>query len=80
MLVLTMYRGENIIIGDNDIIIKFLNINHYQNQIRLGFNAAENIKIFRESIFKRDRARFNPKHYPLEIKEHIVNGNRVDNR
>ncbi len=78
MLILTLRPKECIIIGDDDIRINFLNV--IGNQIRLGFDADPNIKIFREAIFNRDREKFKPKHYPFDIKEHVVNGNRVDKR
>lgn len=48
MLVLTRKLDEKIRIGD-DIIITIVKIN--KDQIRIGIEAPDNVKIYREEIF-----------------------------
>ena len=50
MLILGRKIGEKVMIGDN-ITVSFLGING--NQIRLGFEAPEDVMIHREEIFTK---------------------------
>jgi carbon storage regulator len=50
MLVLTRKVGETVIVGDN-IRITVLEIN--RNQVRLGFEAPAEVKIYREEIYNQ---------------------------
>lgn len=50
MLILGRKVGEKVMIGDN-ITVSFLGING--SQIRLGFEAPEDVVIHREEIFEK---------------------------
>ena len=52
MLVLTRREGERVLIGDN-IIIEINEIS--KGQVRIAFDAPEDIKILREEIAGRDK-------------------------
>ncbi len=49
MLILSRKMGQRVMIDDN-IIITVIEIDKKWNQIKLGFEAPENIKIVREEI------------------------------
>jgi carbon storage regulator len=49
MLVLTRKVGEMIII-DNDIIVKVLDVKGVQ--VKIGINAKDEVKIYREEIYQ----------------------------
>lgn len=51
MLILTRKIGETIIVGDNDIRIKVVNVKG--NQVQIGIAAPTNISVHREEIYKR---------------------------
>ncbi|WP_417447813.1 carbon storage regulator CsrA [Idiomarina abyssalis] len=53
MLILTRRNGETLKIG-NDVSVTVLGING--NQVRLGIDAPEDIKVHREEIFLRIQA------------------------
>lgn len=61
MLILTRRVGEAVMIGD-DITVRVLGIK--RNQVRLGFDAPDELPIHREEIYERirreERARRNP--------------------
>jgi len=50
MLVLTRKVGETIII-DNDIIVKVLDVKGFQ--VKIGINAKDDVKIYREEIYQK---------------------------
>jgi carbon storage regulator len=52
MLLLTRKQGEKIII-DDDIVITVLNIG--RGQVRIGFEAPEDVEINRQEIYERKR-------------------------
>jgi carbon storage regulator len=52
MLILTRKPGESIVIGEN-AGIKIIVLSTKGSQVRLGFEAASNIQIHREEIYKR---------------------------
>jgi len=54
MLVLTREIGESFAIGD-DITVQILGITG--NQVRLGINAPQHVKIHRSEVYKRIAAR-----------------------
>jgi len=54
MLVLTREIGESFSIGD-DITVQILAITG--NQVRLGINAPQHVKIHRSEVYKRIAAR-----------------------
>lgn len=54
MLVLTREIGESFSIGD-DITVQILGITG--NQVRLGINAPQHVKIHRSEVYKRIAAR-----------------------
>ena len=54
MLVLTREIGESFSIGD-DITVQILGVTG--NQVRLGINAPQNVKIHRSEVYKRITAR-----------------------
>jgi len=54
MLVLTREIGETFSIGD-DITVQILGITG--NQVRLGVNAPQHVKIHRSEVYKRIAAR-----------------------
>jgi len=56
MLVLARKAGEKIIIGDGEIKIIALGTDPKTGQMKLGFEAAQEIKINREEIFERIKA------------------------
>ena len=51
MVVLTRRIGESIVIGD-DIIVTVREVNG--NQMRLGFEASEEVRILREELLDED--------------------------
>ena len=51
MLILTRNIGEDIIIGDNDVVITVLDIKG--RQVRLGFEADKSVSIHRSEIFTK---------------------------
>lgn len=53
MLILTRRNGETLNIG-NDVSVTVLGVNG--NQVRLGIDAPEDIKVHREEIFLRIQA------------------------
>ena len=50
MLVLTRKSNESIMIGDN-ILITVLSVKG--NQVKIGFDAPKDVRIYREEIFER---------------------------
>lgn len=50
MLVLTRRIGEMLMVGD-DVNITILGVKG--NQVRLGINAPEDIKVYREEVYQR---------------------------
>ena len=61
MLVLTRKQGEKIRIG-NDIVLTVVGVS--DNQIKIGIEAPEDVKILREEIY-------------LKVKEHTVQATRM---
>jgi len=51
MLVLSRKVGEQIVIGNGEVVIEILS--HKQGSIKLGFSAARNITIDRGEIYER---------------------------
>jgi carbon storage regulator len=51
MLVLTRRIGETLIVGDRDIEFTILGVK--SNQVKIGINAAPEIKINREELYER---------------------------
>ena len=51
MLVLSRKVNETVIIGDN---IRITVVAIDRNQIRLGFEAPKEVKIYREEVIKKD--------------------------
>jgi carbon storage regulator len=50
MLILGRKIGEKVMIGDN-IVVSVLGVNG--SQVRLGFNAPEDVDIHREEVYER---------------------------
>lgn len=51
MLILTRKAGEAVIIGENDIRIVVVEVMS-GNQVRLGFDAPDDVDIFRQEVFE----------------------------
>jgi carbon storage regulator len=51
MLVLTRLEGQSVIIGDKNIIVTVLGSRN--GQVKLGFDAPEDITIHREEVYER---------------------------
>jgi carbon storage regulator CsrA len=78
-LVLTRRRDEEIIIGNNQIIIKVLRLN--SNQVSLSINAPSSLSVHRKEIFERVAQEENVKRFPSsKVRVHYKNGNRIDKR
>jgi carbon storage regulator len=58
MLILTRNVGAKVMVG-NDIIVTVVGLNHVSiegrlyTQVRLGFDAPDNIQVHREEIYNR---------------------------
>jgi len=51
MLIFTRRIGESVIIGDNEIIFKVLNV--VGGQVRVGIEAPKEVSIHREEVYNR---------------------------
>lgn len=49
MLILTRYRGQRVMIGD-DIVITFIKHDAHNGGVRLGIEAPSSVKILREEL------------------------------
>lgn len=56
MLLVTRYRGEKIIIGDNVIKITCLGVN-WRGQVKIGIEAPESISIMRSELVPKEQAK-----------------------
>lgn len=54
MLILTRRIGESVVIGDNQINFTILGIKG--NQVRLGFDAPDNVIIHRHEVYQKIKA------------------------
>ena len=52
MLLLTRNKGQRIIIGDYDIVLQVTDVK--QQQVKIGVQAAKDVKILRKEIIKDD--------------------------
>lgn len=62
MLILTRRPGEAIVIAED---IHLTVVSMYKNQVRLAFNAPQNIPIYREEIHKRMLLEQQINHIPM---------------
>lgn len=68
MLVLTRSPNEEIVIGDESIVIKVLNV--VGQQVRLGITAPDNLSIHRREIYEKIIS--NKDNLPQESKERFI--------
>lgn len=59
MLILTRFKHQSVIIGDQDVVITVLGLNN--KSVSLGFEASKDISIHRDEIFNRIKQKENEK-------------------